>query len=154
MPTPVYETSFIVNCETELQNYAASLAQRLNVGDTLLLEGPIGSGKTSFARAAIQELVGPNEHVPSPTYTLIQTYETDRGEIWHADLYRLGDSSELVELGLDDAIGKAIAMIEWPDRLPQEMTPAEALRINFNAKGDTRTLTLSSGSDRWKSLLK
>lgn len=154
MPIPVFETSFMVNCEAEMQNYASSLAQRLNVGDTLLLEGPIGSGKTSFARAAIQELVGSNEHVPSPTYTLIQTYETDSGEIWHADLYRLGDSSELVELGLDDAIGKAIAMIEWPDRLPQELTPSDALRINFNAKGETRILTFSSRSERWNSLLK
>lgn len=154
MPTSVFEATFTIENEDEMQRYAASLARQLDIGDTLLLEGPIGSGKTSFARAAIQELTGSSEHVPSPTYTIVQTYGTENYEIWHADLYRLADSSELSELGLDEAIGEAIILIEWPDRLPQEMTPSDALRINFIGKGDTRTLTLSSGSDRWSSLLK
>ena len=68
---------------------AARLGARLQPGDVLLLEGPIGAGKTHFARSLIQSLLTEPEDVPSPTFTLVQVYDTEKGEIWHADLYRL-----------------------------------------------------------------
>ena len=80
---------------------AARLAAILCPGDVLLLSGPIGAGKTAFARALIRAAMSnPAEDVPSPTFTLVQTYPTPRGEIWHADLYRLSHPDEAVELGL------------------------------------------------------
>ena len=82
----------------------ARLAERLGAllhpGDCLLLDGPIGAGKTHFARALIQSLMDVPEDVPSPTFTLVQTYDTGAGELWHADLYRLSSPDEIEELGL------------------------------------------------------
>ena len=98
---------------------ARVLAALLGRGDSLLLDGPVGAGKTHFARALIRARQGDAaEDVPSPTFTIVQTYEDAAGtEIWHADLYRLTDPSELVELGLDEALPTAVTLIEWPDRM-------------------------------------
>lgn len=109
---------------------AVVLAAMLNPGDVLLLEGDIGAGKTHFARALIQSLLDTPEDVPSPTFTLVQTYETQVSEIWHADLYRLTDPSEVVELGLTDAFDESICLVEWPDRLA-ELAPVSAVTITF-----------------------
>jgi tRNA threonylcarbamoyladenosine biosynthesis protein TsaE len=132
---------------------AERLAHGLRAGDTLLLSGPIGAGKTHFARAAIKarlRAAGRDEDVPSPTYTLVQTYDDGRDEIWHADLYRLPGPADAVELGLDAAFGTAIVLVEWPDRLG-DLAPASALSLAF-APGPTegaRRLTLTSGDPRW-----
>ena len=112
------------------QALAVKIAAQLDPGDTLLLHGPVGAGKSLFARAAIQSLQEVPEDVPSPTFTLVQTYDTARGEIWHCDLYRLSDPDEVAELGLLDAMDSAICLIEWPDRLA-EMTPDDALHLTF-----------------------
>ena len=109
---------------------AADLGRVLQPGDTLLLQGPIGAGKTHFARALIQSLQDPVEDVPSPTFTLIQTYDTEAGPIWHADLYRLSSPDEIVETGLLDAMQDAICLIEWPDRLGPD-APDTALTIEL-----------------------
>ena len=132
--------------------FARHLASHLEPGDTLLLEGPIGAGKTHFARALILERLaraGLSEDVPSPTYTLVQTYDDGVSEIWHADLYRLSHPSEVVELGLSEAFGTAICLVEWPDRLDPADAP-DALRLNFAAgrHDDERDITLSGGSPR------
>ena len=112
---------------------AARLAPHLRAGDLLLLEGPIGAGKTHFARAligALQRAAGqPAEEVPSPSYTLVQVYAAGDLEIWHADLYRLGDPSEVSELGLDTALDDALVLVEWPDRLGTP--PPQALTLRF-----------------------
>lgn len=102
-------------------------AAMLSPGDTIALRGPVGAGKSHFARSFIRARLGnPVEEVPSPTFTLVQTYPDPRGtEIWHADLYRLGDVSEVAELGLEDALSGDIALIEWPERggdLPGALT--------------------------------
>ncbi|NEY90326.1 tRNA (adenosine(37)-N6)-threonylcarbamoyltransferase complex ATPase subunit type 1 TsaE [Tabrizicola oligotrophica] len=118
-------------------------APRLGPGDCLLLEGPIGSGKSQFARALIQARLGRAEDVPSPTFTLVQTYHADV-EIWHADLYRLSHPDEVLELGLDAAFDTAICLIEWPDRLGSH-APPQALRLCFQAEGDGRRVVIGFG---------
>lgn len=130
------------------------LAARLQPGDCLLLEGPIGSGKTHLARALIQALLaaeGRFEDVPSPTFTLVQVYDTARSEIWHADLYRLSHPQEVIELGLDEAFETAICLIEWPDRLGP-LTPPGALHLRYEAEGEGRRLTLTGPSPRLEAL--
>ncbi|MFU1478369.1 tRNA (adenosine(37)-N6)-threonylcarbamoyltransferase complex ATPase subunit type 1 TsaE [Roseovarius sp. C7] len=133
---------------------ARALAAHLRPGDTLLLSGPIGAGKTHFARALITARLTAPEDIPSPTFTLVQTYDTPETEIWHADLYRLGDSSELVELGLTDAFETAICLIEWPDRLGP-LAPDHALRIEFtpDGSGDSRVAELAWSGPRWAPVL-
>ncbi|QGY00165.1 tRNA (adenosine(37)-N6)-threonylcarbamoyltransferase complex ATPase subunit type 1 TsaE [Roseovarius faecimaris] len=134
---------------------ARHLAADLKPGDVLLLSGDIGAGKTHFARSAIQSLLTVPEDIPSPTYTLIQSYETASGEVWHADLYRLSDVSEIEELGLLDAFDTAICLVEWPDRLG-DLAPASALSLSFaqGAADDARQIRFDWNSDRWSSLMK
>lgn len=139
--------------ETAMTAFGERLAEQLVPGDTVLLRGPIGAGKTHLARAVIQALLNKPEDIPSPTYTLIQIYDFPGGEIWHADLYRLADSSELVELGLDDAMERAIVLVEWPDRLPPELIPNSALAISIKPDGEERRLSIASGSKRWEAFL-
>ena len=134
----------------------AWLAPRLAAGDVLLLAGPIGAGKTHLARSLIQTrlaLAGRMEDVPSPTFTLVQVYEADGVELWHADLYRLTHPDEVLELGLVAAFDSAICLIEWPDRLGRTV-PSDALRIELAVAddGDSRVASLA-GSARWAPLL-
>jgi tRNA threonylcarbamoyladenosine biosynthesis protein TsaE len=90
--------------------------------------------------------VGANTEVPSPTFTLVQTYEAASFEIWHADLYRLNDPQEVVELGLVDAFEDSVCLIEWPDLLG-ELVPETALQIELSVDGDGRVATLTYGPD-------
>jgi tRNA threonylcarbamoyladenosine biosynthesis protein TsaE len=129
---------------------ARRLAPVLRTGDTVLLTGDIGAGKTHFARCAIQSLLACPEDVPSPTYTLVQTYAGRSGEIWHVDLYRLVDTSEVFELGLMDAFCDAICLVEWPDRLG-DLAPPGALHLTVTADDapDARRLTFGSRNPEW-----
>ena len=133
---------------------AHRLAPRLKPGDTILLDGPIGAGKTHFARCMIQHLLDTPEDIPSPTFTLVQTYDSASGEVWHADLYRLGDPSEVIELGLADAFEAAICLVEWPDRLGP-LAPSSALHLSLQPEGtgDLRTAHLTGNTTRWQELL-
>ena len=118
-------------------------AARLQAGDCLLLEGQIGAGKSHFARAFIQARLGRAEDVPSPTFTLVQSYQADV-EIWHADLYRLSHPDEVLELGLDEAFDSAVCLIEWPDRLGS-LLPKGAMRLRFALEGEGRQVAISPG---------
>ncbi len=116
----------------------------------MLLTGDIGAGKTHFARCLIQSLLPAHEDVPSPTYTLVQSYPSRESEIWHADLYRLTDTNEVFELGLIDAFDSAICLIEWPDRLG-DLTPKDALCLTLSTQADpnTRLLTFEWQYPAW-----
>ena len=138
--------------ETAMAHFAAKIAPILSTGDTLLLEGDIGAGKSAFARALIRARLGRQEDVPSPTFTLVQTYEAPDGDIWHCDLYRLSHPDEAFELGLEDAFETAICLIEWPDRLGNAVTP-EALRLSFSA-GDSAHHVTGAGSAAWAKRLR
>ncbi|SDX41338.1 tRNA threonylcarbamoyladenosine biosynthesis protein TsaE [Ruegeria halocynthiae] len=134
---------------------AARLGGVLQPGDTILLEGSIGSGKTHFARALIQSVLKFPEDVPSPTFTLVQIYETGIGEVWHSDLYRLTTVEEVEELGLVDAFDTGICLVEWPAKLGP-LTPQPALLIQFITNPndhDMRQLALSWSDPKWNAKL-
>ena len=134
---------------------ARNLGAVLCAGDTILLHGNVGAGKTHFARALIKSLLAAPEDVPSPTFTLVQVYDAVSGvEIWHADLYRLTDPSETEELGLTDAMEEAICLIEWPDRLAT-LKPDDALDITLTPTDveSERTLTAAWSHPRWDAKL-
>ena len=128
---------------------AARLAAVLQPGDVVALGGDLGAGKTTFARALIRAAAGAEVEVPSPTFTLVQTYDLPMGPIWHFDLYRLTGPDEVIELGWDEARADGIVLVEWPDRLGP-LLPAERLEIglSFGAKPGTRTARIS-GSPGW-----
>ena len=108
----------------------ASLARDLSPGDIVLLEGDLGSGKTALARAIIRTLAADaGLDVPSPTFALVQPYDTPAGPVLHADLYRLGDPREVDELGLLDNPA-AIVLVEWAERAP-EIVAAATMRVDL-----------------------
>jgi tRNA threonylcarbamoyladenosine biosynthesis protein TsaE len=137
--------------DAETDRFGAALADWLQAGETLLLEGPIGAGKTHLARALIRARLGRMEDVPSPTFTLVQTYEADGAEIWHADLYRLNHVDEVVELGLEAAFGRAICLVEWPDRLG-ELAPEGAFHLTLSVQDQGRRARLSGPAGRLEAL--
>lgn len=117
------------------------LARHLRPGDTVLLSGPIGAGKSHLCRAVIRARLGRAEDVPSPTFTLVQTYDHPDGDIWHADLYRLSHPDEVRELGLQDAFDTAICLIEWPERLGA-LAPETAIHLALSTEGEGRRALL------------
>ena len=129
--------------EADTSRLARVLAPRLQAGDTVLLEGPIGAGKTHFCRALIRARLGRDEDVPSPTFTLVQTYQADV-DIWHADLYRLTHPDEARELGLEEAFDQAICLVEWPDRLGRYVPPG-AITIRLSPSGEGRRAEIDLG---------
>ena len=135
-------------------DFAVRLGACLRAGDTLLLEGSIGAGKTHFARSLIQSRLQEAEDVPSPTFTLVQTYDANGTEIWHADLYRLTSPDDVVELGLLDAFETAICIVEWPDRLG-DLAPHDALTLRFEQgrDEDARELSITWDAPKWEARL-
>ncbi|TNC74321.1 tRNA (adenosine(37)-N6)-threonylcarbamoyltransferase complex ATPase subunit type 1 TsaE [Rubellimicrobium roseum] len=139
--------------EAQTEALAARLAPRLAPGDTVLLSGPVGAGKSAFARALIRARLGdPTTEVPSPTFTLVQTYGEGPQAIWHADLYRLLHPDEVAELGLLVAMEEAICLIEWPDRLGP-LAPTQALSLDLAPWGEDGRQATFSGPSTWASRL-
>ncbi|MEM6971511.1 MAG: tRNA (adenosine(37)-N6)-threonylcarbamoyltransferase complex ATPase subunit type 1 TsaE [Pseudomonadota bacterium] len=134
----------------------AALGPALVAGDVVCLYGGLGAGKSALARAAIRaRLRDPTAEVPSPTYTLINVYEprTDAPDaIWHADLYRLGDVEELAELGLDEAFGHAVCLIEWAGRLARGC-PARRLDIALSIAGSGRRAEITAHGSGWAAVM-
>ena len=145
--------TLISNGPFETKALAKRIRENLQNGDIVLLKGEIGAGKSHFARSLIQAAMDKVEDVPSPTFTLVQTYDTLVGSIWHADLYRLSDQSEVFELGLIDAFGNDIVLIEWPDRLGY-LEPQDALTIELIIlENDKREVIFSTSSCVWEARL-
>lgn len=132
---------------------ARSLAEHVGAGDVLLLDGQIGAGKTHFARSLIQAILTTAEDVPSPTFTLVQSYDAPEFEIWHSDLYRLSHPDEAIELGLTEAFETALCLVEWPEKLAAEDVPKQALTLRFRLDGEGRVVTLTSQDSRWQTRL-
>ena len=145
--------TLLSNGPLETKALAFRIRENLQNGDIVLLKGEIGAGKSHFARSLIQAAMDKVEDVPSPTFTLVQTYDTLVGSIWHADLYRLSDQSEVFELGLIDAFGNDIVLIEWPDRLGY-LEPQDALTIELVIlENDKREVIFSTSSCLWEARL-
>ena len=144
-------TTLRLSSEDDTAQLGETLAKYAQAGDCFLLRGQIGAGKSVLARAFIRSLLGSETEVPSPTFTLVQTYDFGDVEIWHADLYRIGDTQEAVELGLTDAMTDQICLIEWPE-LIEGLTPNSALDIELTVAPDCHLATLTYG-DNWRSRL-
>lgn len=123
----------------DTERLGAALAPLLRRGDALLLSGPLGAGKSTLARALVRALTRPDEEVPSPTFTLVQTYEGPDFPIAHFDLYRLTAPDEVDELGFDEALDEGAALVEWPQRLGARLPPDRlAIELRRTETGDSR----------------
>jgi tRNA threonylcarbamoyladenosine biosynthesis protein TsaE len=125
---------------------AKRIASALAAGDAIALEGDLGAGKTALARAILRAL-GVTEAVPSPTFTLVQEYQTAHFPVRHYDLYRIEDASELTELALDEVLSEGAALIEWPDRM--RALPEGTLRVRLEIVGEGVRRAFVSGPARW-----
>lgn len=148
--------TFISHTPDDTRKLADALAPRLQAGDVLLLDGDVGAGKTDLARKIIQSRMvkfDALEDVPSPTFTLVQTYELGGLEYLHADLYRLSHPDETYELGLERGFEQAVCLIEWPDRLGS-LAPVNALHIHISITGElTRKFQFSWTHPKWSDRL-
>lgn len=145
---------YISRSEDDTVALANRLAAVLKPGDVLCLQGDLGMGKSVFARGLIRALSRkPDLEVPSPTFTLVQTYDTGAGDIWHFDLYRLKDPDEVYELGWEEGLASAIVIVEWPERLGYLM-PSSRIDIRLSQGSDgARLLQISGETARISSLL-
>ena len=136
--------------ERSTEALGKTIAAILRPGDVVALSGPLGVGKTALARAILAAL-GQRGEIPSPTFAIVQPYEELDPPVWHVDLFRIEDASELDELGLDSADDAAL-LVEWPERAGDAAWP-EALRLTLDfAQGGARRLTVDvppAWQDRW-----
>ena len=136
--------------DQETRDFGAKLAKILRAGDVVCLRGELGAGKTSLARGAIESLCDVDE-VPSPTYTLVQTYSAPTFDIWHFDLYRLEEPGDVWELGIEEALDDGVCLIEWPERIEGLLSGTE-LNIVITFTDDGRE-ALVSGASSWEGRL-
>lgn len=136
------------------ERLARAIAPHLRPGDFLGLSGDLGAGKSLLARALIGArlaALGRAEEVPSPSYTLVQTYDLGPVELWHADLYRLRSAGEIVELGLEEAFERSITVVEWAERLGP-LLPDRRLTIGLGfvlGAPDARRAAVSATGPGW-----
>ncbi len=153
MPEP--ELTLALKDSDATARLGASIAPLLAPGETVLLYGPLGMGKSTLARGLIRALTRPDEDVPSPTFTLVQFYDSEP-PVAHFDLYRLTRAEEAVEIGLDEALDEGCAVIEWPERLgddPSAWLGPDRLIVSLSEDGPGRVATVS-GAGAWESKLK
>lgn len=132
---------FITHNLNETREWAKKFAKSLCAPMTIALHGDLGVGKSEIARTIIQTLCGADTVVPSPTFTLVQTYNFGDKKISHFDLYRVADAAELVEIGLDYSIQNDICLIEWPD-IAKHMLPENTMHIYISEYNDGRKIVM------------
>ncbi|MDD4556040.1 MAG: tRNA (adenosine(37)-N6)-threonylcarbamoyltransferase complex ATPase subunit type 1 TsaE [Alphaproteobacteria bacterium] len=129
-----YKQTFICQNEQETIKFGKKLARFARKGDVFLLFGTLGMGKTTLSRAFIQELTEARE-VPSPTFTLLQTYETPDFDVYHFDLYRIKSAEEIFEIGVEEAMYEGVSLIEWPEKM-EGYQPRSAFRVTIRPEGE------------------
>lgn len=137
--------------EKETADFAARLAIQAAPGAVFLLSGPLGAGKSVFARAFIRALAdNPALEVPSPTFTLVQTYDLPAGSVWHFDLYRLEKKEDVYEVGWEEALSSGgTVLVEWPERLGS-FAPSGAWRVVFSGEGAMRRIEVKVSKEKEK----
>jgi len=136
------EGEFRLDHEADTARLGAAIAAALKPREAVCLSGPLGAGKSTLARGLIRALVGHDIEAPSPTFTLVQAYDSPRFPITHFDLYRLERPEEALELGLDDALDDGAAVIEWAEKLAHHL-PADRLDIDLRIDGEARRARLT-----------
>jgi tRNA threonylcarbamoyladenosine biosynthesis protein TsaE len=128
----------------QLRQIAIRLANIVKMHDVICLNGDLGSGKTTFAKYFIHALISQEIDVPSPTFTLVQDYKTEKFPIYHFDLYRLKSMEEAYEIGIEDAFDNGVSLIEWADII-KDLLPDDKININLNFAGseEERSVTIS-----------
>ena len=141
--------------QSQIEQMAGELAKKTRPGDVILLYGTLGMGKTVFSRAFIRSLTTAEEEVPSPTFTLVQLYDADKGTIWHFDLYRLQSPEEIYEIGLEEALIDGISLVEWPEKA-DKMFPKNKLEIHIEhgESPDLRNISFIPVGMDWTTRLK
>jgi tRNA threonylcarbamoyl adenosine modification protein YjeE len=138
----------IINSKKEMADLAAKVAAQSKVGDVIGLSGTLGSGKSFFAREFINSLQEKKSEILSPTFNLVYSYQTKKGEVFHFDLYRLKHSSELENIGFFDALKNGICLIEWPEKaqefLKKNYTEIE-IKIPVKAEEEVREILIKHG---------
>lgn len=147
-----FESSLFLPGESATEELGAKIAKGLGIGDLVALSGELGTGKTALARAILRSL-GITEEVPSPSFTLVQSYNTESLGISHFDLYRLGGGDDLVELGLDEALQNGAVLLEWPEHGLSGALLKRALRIALIPAGENGRMAKISGPARWQALV-
>ena len=138
--------------QAALEGFAAELSLFARPGMVLLLKGDLGSGKSTFARAFIRALAGGAEFdIPSPTFTLVQSYDETRVPVAHADLYRIASAQELDELGFEELLGTHVLAVEWPEKM-LDWKIADRLLIELSGTGSTRDAIVTA-SGAWEQAL-
>ena len=125
-----------IDSEKEMATLAEKMATKVSAGDIITLEGTLGAGKTVFCRSFIRYFLGNGQNVVSPTFNLVQTYNTSRFCIWHFDLYRLKNETDLYELGIDDAFAEGVSLIEWPALAKNFIRSDFHTRVRIEITGD------------------
>ena len=141
----------ILAAEADTRDVGKHLAAQLRIGDVIALSGPLGVGKTALARAMIEAL-GHDGEVPSPSFAIVQPYETLDPPLWHVDLYRIEQPGELGELGLESVLDEGAMIVEWPERAGEGAWPqALGLSLDFAPDGARRlTATVPAAWEaRW-----
>ncbi len=132
--------TFISLTEQDTITVAERLARQVKVGDVIALYGTLGMGKTVFCRGFVRTFM-PLQEVPSPTFTLLQVYETPSFPIYHFDMYRLKNPDEAYEIGIEDAFAEGVSLIEWPEKIGP-LLPKKYISVRLEADGDKRLICI------------
>ena len=146
--------TFISRCENDTINFAKQIATKLNNGDTILLCGELGSGKTKFTQGILEHF-GLDNEISSPTFTIVNEHHKNAINIYHFDVYRLSDSSEFYAIGGEEYLNNGICIIEWGDII-EDILPNEYIKISFEKDDNDinlRKLNLQAFGNRFTNII-